>query len=1048
MNKSRLFQRVRGRVILFSLCAGLAGFSPQFIRAEQGGEEGYALQQQRTISGTVVDSNQQPIIGASVVEKGSNNGVVTDVAGKFSMSVTAGAVLEVTYLGYTAQEITVGTNSVLSIVLEEDYMSLDEVVVIGYGAVKKSNLTGAVSSVDMDEIPRNATTSLSNMLTGRVPGLVITQQSADPTGGYDIIIRGKTSTGAGNDPLYVIDGFPGGDINSISPNDIESIEVMKDASSTAIYGARAANGVILVTTKRGKAGKMNISVQLNTSLQTMSNPYDIVSAKDYMEMSNAYYYEDWMYRNKIAPYGNVDPSMVTDLPRIAFTDEQIASARDETDWFDEISRTGIIDNENISISGGNEQATYTFSLGHFNQRGIINNSGYEKFSVRLSTDYNLAKWLKTGISISGSAQNSDKIEQPGGTENPTGLIKLALAYPQYLPIRDENGAYTVNPNHATYPNPVSYNDVTNTETANRYLVTNYWSAQLMKGLEFRASWGVNQSFIRENQYWPKSTLRGSTMNSYAYIRERRNHDYLLDATLTYTKELFNNHRLTAMAGYAYQKLIRENVNASNSDFITDAYNVYNLGGGGDLTKSVGSGKSITKYLSYFGRINYDINDRYLFTFTMRADGSDRFGADNRFGYFPSGAFAWRVTEEDFMKGQNWLSNLKLRVSVGQTGNSEIGGNAFGYYTTSGNFYVIGGQLTTGVTESQLASPKLKWETTTEYNIGLDFGLFKGRLSGTFEFYRKTISDLLDRRNVGTHHPVSYVADNLGTTLGQGWEFNLTSVNINKKDFTWTTNLNLSHFKDRWKERNPFTILSVYQTTTDPLNVEWGYLSNGLIQPGDDVSHMPGAVVGTIKLRDLNGWLKDGNGNYILDADGRQQLSGTPDGLLDDADKVIIFNRQPKLNFGLYNSFRYKNLELSFFFYGEFGREKINDTKRWFLLPDRFRFSDNVMTDAFDMWRHDNPGGKYPSGIDNRYDSNNAITNDMWIEPADFLRLKSLTLSYNFPQRWGRTFSNSRIYVDLQNLFVITNYSGSDPETDSYSAYPNQRTYSLGLNFNF
>lgn len=1048
MKKTRLFTRTQGRIILFSLCVGLAGFTPRLVHAEHRAEVASTLQQKRTITGTVVDSNGAPIIGASVSEKGTNNGVVTDLTGKFSISANTGAVLEVLYLGYLSQEITVDTNNTLSIVLEEDYLDLDEVVVIGYGAVKKSNLTGAVSSVSMDEIPRNATTSLSNMLTGRVPGMVITQQSADPTGSYDILIRGKTSTGAGNSPLYVIDGFPGGDINSISPNDIESIEVMKDASSTAIYGARAANGVILVTTKRGREGKLDILVELNTSLQTMSNPYDIISAKDYMEMSNKYFYEQWMYSSKIAPYGNVDPSTVTSLPRIAFTDEQIASARNETDWFDEISRTGIIDNENISISGGNEQATYTFSLGHFNQRGIINNSGYEKFSVRLSADYNLAKWLKTGISISGSAQNSDKIEQPGGTEDPTGLIKLALAYPQYLPIRDENGEYTVNPNHATYPNPVSYNDVTNTETANRYLVTNYWSARIMEGLEFRTSWGVNQAFIRENQYYPKSTLRGKTMNSYAYIRERRNHDYLLDATLTYTKDLFNNHRLTAMAGYAYQKLFRENVNASNSDFITDAYNVYNLGGGGDLTKSVGSGKTITKYLSYFGRINYDINDKYLFTFTMRADGSDRFGADNRFGYFPSGAFAWRITQEDFMKSQSWLSNLKLRVSVGQTGNSEIGGNAFGYYTTSGNFHVIGGQLQTGVTESQLASPKLKWETTTEYNVGLDFGLFKGRLSGTFEAYRKTISDLLDQRNIGSHHPVSTVADNLGTTLGQGWEFNLTSVNIRKKDFTWTTNLNLSHFKDRWKERNPFTILSVYQTTTDPLNVQWGYLSDGLIQPGDDVSHMPGAVVGTVKLKDLNGWLKDSGGNYILDADGRQQLSGTPDGLLDDADKVIIYNQQPKLNFGLYNAFQYKNFELSFFFYGEFGREKLNDTKRWFLLPDRFRFSDNVLTDAFDMWRHDNPNGRYPSGIDNRYDSNNATTHDMWIERADFLRLKTLTLGYNFPQRWGKAFSNARVYVDLQNLFVITNYSGSDPETDSYSAYPNQRTYSLGLNFNF
>jgi len=317
----------------------------------------------------------------------------------------------------------------------------------------------------------------------------------------------------------------------------------------------------------------------------------------------------------------------------------------------------------------------------------------------------------------------------------------------------------------------------------------------------------------------------------------------LDATLTYKKKLFKNHELTAMAGYAYQKFVSENVSASNSDFITDVYNVYNLGGGGDLTKTVGSGKSVYKFLSYFGRVNYDVADKYLFTFTVRADGSDRFGADHRFGYFPSGAVAWRVSEEGFMKEQDLFSNLKLRVSVGQTGNSEIGGNSFGYYSTSGNQYVIGGRLVTGVTESQIANPKLKWETTTEFNIGIDFGLFKNRLSGTFEYYRKTISDLLDSRNLGAFYPVSSVADNLGTTLGQGWEFNLTSINVQNKKLTWTTSLNLTHFEDRWKERNPFTSLAVYQTTTDPLHVGWGYVSDGLIQPGDDVPHMPGAVVG-------------------------------------------------------------------------------------------------------------------------------------------------------------------------------------------------------------
>ncbi|MDP4240966.1 MAG: TonB-dependent receptor [Bacteroidota bacterium] len=997
------------------------------------------------ITGTVVDSKTgETIPGVSVFIKGTTKGTLTDKQGKFNITTTdPKATLSFSFMGYERQDISVSGKTNLNVSLVSTVTNLEEVVVIGYGTVKRSNLTGAVASVKMDDIPIVATNSVSNLLTGRVPGLVIIQNSADPTSDYSILVRGATSTGAGNSPLYVIDGFTGGDINAVSPNDIASVEVLKDASATAIYGARAANGVILVSTKKGKKGKLEVGVQLNTSVQTISNPYNIVSAKEYMRLTNKFYVEEWMFQKKIAPYGNVDPSTVTTSPKVAFTDQEISSASNVTNWFDEISRTGTIDNQNISINGGSDQATYSLSLGHFKQKGVIFNSGYEKFMGRLAADFNLSKWLTTGVSITGNQQNSNMAEGNSGTEDPTGVIKMALAYPGYLPIRDANGNYLINPDHPTYPNPVSYKEVTNTEISNRFLITNYWSAKIRKDLTFRASMGLNQSFIRSNQYYPKTTLRGISVNSYASIVERRNNNYLLDATLTYKKSLFQNHSLTAMLGYAYQKIINENVSASNSDFLTDVYNVYNLSGGGNLTKGVGSGKSISKYLSYFGRVNYDIKDKYLFTFTLRADGSDRFGVNNRYGYFSSGAVAWRISQEDFMKSLESISNLKLRFSLGQTGNSEIGGNAYGYYS-SGSNYVIGGNLQTGVSESQLPSPNLKWETTTEFNLGIDYGFFKNRLRGSVDVFRKTVSDLLDSRNVGSYYPVSSVADNLGSTLGQGWEFQLTSTNVQKTNFNWTTTLSLSHFYDRWKDRNPYTILSVYQTSTDPLHVGWGYVSDGLIQPGDDVSYMPGAVVGTIKLRDLNGWLKDETGKYILDKNGRQQLSGKPDHAIDDADKVIINHSQPKLTVSLNNTFQYKNFDLSFYFYGELGREKYNNTLKWFLMADRFRMRDNTLTDASNLWRHDNLNGKYPSGLDVKYDS----SSDFWVEKADFIRLKSVTLGYTLPKSTGKFFQNARVYVDAQNLFVITNYTGSDPETDGFSAYPNQRTYSIGLNLNF
>ena len=349
-------------------------------------------------------------------------------------------------------------------------------------------------------------------------------------------------------------------------------------------------------------------------------------------------------------------------------------------------------------------------------------------------------------------------------------------------------------------------------------------------------------------------------------------------------------------------------------------------------------------------------------------------------------------------------------------------------------------------EKQLANRKLKWETTTEWNVGLDFGFFNNRLTGSFEYFNKIVSDLLDKRNVGSYYPVSEVADNLGETQSSGVELQLSSVNIRTKDFQWSTDLNLSSYKDRWRKRNPYTILSVYNTTTDPLHVKWGYVSDGIIQIGENVLHMSDAAPGSIKIKDLNGWLKDANGDYILDKDGRKQLSGESDGMIDDADKVIICRETPDLSFGIGNTLNYKNWDLSFFFYGEIGRELYNNTRSQFLKAERFRYSDNVPTDARDRWSSTNPEGKYPSGLYTKYYNDT----DFWVEPADFVRLKNITLGYTFPKKaFGGIFSNARLFVDAQNLFCITNYTGADPETDnSYSSYPNQRTFSFGIDLTF
>lgn len=1000
-------------------------------------------QQTNLIRGKVIDTNGNPITGATIKNIKYGNGTITDLDGAFSIQAQPNTSIEISFIGYKTEIIKVTTQKDLTITLKEENEMLDEVVVVGYGTVKKSNLTGAVSSVKMEEVPQIGTVSVTNMLQGRIPGLSIRSSSAAPEGGFNLTIRGAASTGAGNTPLFVIDGFPGGDINTINPVDIESVEVLKDASATAIYGARAANGVILVNTKKGKKGTMNINFRANTSFQTMSKPYEMMSAKDYMNLSNAFFEEEWLYNNKIAPYGNTDPSTVTTSPKVAFTPEQIANAKDVTDWFDEITRTGFINEESFSINGGNGNIRYLFSLSHFGQEGVVINSGVEKYIGRLNLEIDLCKWLTTGVSISANQTDLSSIGQSSSPTSP-GMIRDAMYYPQYLPVYDEEGNYLVNPDHPVIANPVSWKEVESKTKSFRMLTNNFWRANITKNLTFNLNWGVNSQFKRYNSFYPKSHLFGKENNTSASINDTRNNDYLLDATLTYSKSFSNKHDLKVMAGYAYQKFISEEVSAGNSDFLTDVFGPHNLGAGGNLTKSVGSSKSITKYLSYFGRINYDIVDKYLFTFTLRADGSDKFGTNHRFGYFPSGAFAWRIIEEPFMKQQNIMSNLKFRLSVGQTGNASIGGNAYGFYAAGAN-YVLGNTIVAGVSENQLPNPNLKWETTTEYNVGLDFGFWTNRLTGSIDYYYKEISDLLDKRPVGSYYPVSSVADNLGRTKSSGFEVQLSSINISTKDFMWMTDLNMHRYYDAWVERNPYSILSVYETDKAPLHVKYGYLSDGLIQEGEIVPHMPDAPAGSIKIKDINGWLKDEAGNYILDEKGRKQLSGTPDNMIDDADKTIIQNEAPDLFFGLGNTFQYKGFDLSIFFYGEIGRQLYNNTKMDFLRADRFRFGDNVTLDAFERWTSQNPSGKYPSGLYTKYES----STDFWVENADYIRLKNLTIGYTLPKKaYKGIFKKARFYADAQNLFVITNYTGSDPETDSFSAYPNQKTFSIGVELSF
>lgn len=1006
-----------------------------------------------TVTGKVRDSKGSLLPGVTVQVKGSDIATSTDAQASFSIQVPDGSsTLLFTNVGFAEQEVVLNGNNTVNVTLTETASALNEVVVIGYGSAKKSSLTGAVSSLKFEEVPKAAQPNLNSAIQGRIAGVNVVQNNAKPGGSFQYILRGQASVRSNNNPLFVIDGFPvnnPSDVDIVNPNDIESIEVLKDASSASIYGARASNGVILITTKKGKAGTTTVNVRSNVSTQRIFRPIEMLGAKELMQSVNRYYYEDWLYQNRKDIYSTVGPPPANAVPlRIEFTDQQIADAQDLTDWMGGVTRNGMVVDNNVSIIGGERKVKYLISFSTFNQRGVIVTSNYAKYSGRANLSVDISGKLTTGINVAGTQTKEDNTALPSSTDF-AGILRDAYAYPTFLPVYDNQGAYLINPKHPQYPNPFSWKEVTDKTYGGRLLASNYWDLKLFRDLSFRASAGINIYNSRDESQYPKSFLLGQAANTKAGIGQYEQNQYLFDFTGTYSRQLFRNHSVKLLGGYAFQQFDSKYFYAGASDFLSDNFGLNALQSGTSTTRDVNSKRTTERFVSFFGRLNYDINNRYFITATLRADGSDKFGTNNQYGYFPSVAAAWRISEERyFKKNVPFVSNLKLRASYGQTGNASIGANsAYAYLAPNAN-YVFNNTLTTGVRAAQLGNPNLKWETTTEANIGLDFGFFKERISGSLELYKRNITDLLDLRPLGYVYPVSSVYDNVGETQSKGIELLINSINISKGDFKWTTTYTFTSFNDRWVNRSDFSLktLPVYNTNTDPLHRSWGYKSDGLIKPGEVVAYMPGAPAGSIKFLDLNGYLKDANGNLVLDKFGRKQLTPGPDGKLDDADKVIISKSVPDFTMGLGNTFTYKNLSLSFFLYGEYGRTRINNTVASGIAADKFKFGDNVSVLARDIFRSDNQSGKYPSGLYTAFGNG-----DFFSQRCDFIRLKNLNLSYSLPtgllNKWN-AFKGLRVFVEGQNLLTLTKYTAGDPETDSYLAYFNQRTFTTGIDIRF
>lgn len=1020
--------------------------------------------------GRVVDANGEPIIGASVVEKGTQNGTITDLNGNFTLDVDSpNSTIEVSYLGHKPITMRPQEGKVLTAAMSEDTELLDEVVVVGYGTMKKKDLTGAVASVKMDDEPIGTVSTISHALAGKAAGLQVSMTSAQPGSGTTFRVRGAGSVNAGNDPLVIIDGFPVSPISedavstgkydagssdnilaSINPNDIESIEVLKDASSTAIYGARAGNGVIIITTKRGKTGAPKVTYSATASVQTLANEYDMLNAHDFMVESNRYAYENWMKTNSIGVYGGKSAAEASTTYTPYYTDAEINNPANDTDWFDEITRTGFQTQHNVSVTGGTEQTKYLVSANYFRQNGVVKNNDMQRYTGRINLEQKVSKYVNLGVNFTISRNDADNVPLGSGQNEEASIMVAAAQFSPLLPIKDENGDYVLNSQAAFLPNPVSLLEITDKTRKERLLATAFVEVKPFRDLTLKANVGIDRNYQKRSVYMPKTTLYGQKKDGQADIAQYDKSDYLLELTANYAKQ-FGDHNLNALVGYSFQRFTDESLSAGNSQFLIDGFLYNNLGAGSYSKPSVGSSASKDEMASFFGRVNYSWKDRYLLTATLRADGSSYFAKGHRWGWFPSVALGWRFMEEEFMKPlSNVISNGKLRVSYGQTGNSNVGNRAISYYRTGYN-NEFGGTEQVGVYLSQMGNAELTWETTTEWNVGLDLGFFNNRLNITAEYFHKIVSDLLSTRSLLSFHEVSSIYANIGKTQSQGFELTINSQNIRTKDFSWSTDFTFSLYRDKWHTRDASWQPSAYSQYNSPIRYLAGYLSDGLIQEGETVDWMPGALPGQVKIKDIDGYDYNDDGTIKVDEHGIPLKTGKPDGKLNDADKVIYGTTDPGYLVGLNNTLRWKNFDLNIYFYGQFDVLNSGSYKDLWLtgangmtgIINIYR-GYNMPTSASEVWTHDNTSATRPGYF--QYNSTWGI-GDYYLQKSWFLRCRNITLGYTIPVR--KALQNVRVYVDANNLFTITPYDGLDLETDnSVWAYPNVRSFSVGVDITF
>lgn len=1005
------------------------------------------------ITGRVIDERNVPIIGVTIIEVGTDKGVVTDNDGSFAMNVSPNGQLKISYVGYETQLVSVNNKSDFLITLKESLSLLEELVIIGYGTVRKSDLTGSVSSIKADDVKSSQSTTIDQALQGKAAGVEITQMSGKPGSETSIRIRGTTSINAGNEPLYVVDGIlinsDGGDISvggtrgprisplsSLNPNDIESIEILKDASSTAMYGSRGSNGVILITTKRGKLGKPLVSLDVIYGTQRVTKKIDLLNAADFANLVN----DAKLNANQTPVYVNPKNLGVG------------------TDWQEEVLRSAPVGNYQINVAGGAEKIKYSLTGSFFDQKGIIINTDFKRYAFRSNIDVNITDRISIGNSMSYSITNSSGVLTNAGQIVP-GVISSALLFNPILPVYNdaERGGYTLENDRGKvlgnpYAEAVEYNSITK---LTRTLGNVYIKYKIIPSLEFKTSFSIDEFNNEESSYGPSFLKRALASNGEASLGKTNGLTWLFENTLNYNNEFGENHRIDAVAGYTMQEFKNEKLFVYAFDFPDDRTGYHNIATALKPQKPFNS-ESQWNMISYLGRVNYTFQNRYLFTLTGRVDGSSKFSQGKKYGFFPSAAIAWRLSEENFLKDVSVLDDWKIRMSYGVLGNQSIppysslaliGPFGEGSFNSS-----AGGEIFTGQEPQSYVNRDLKWETTQQLDLGMDLTMFNNRIGITLDYYKKKTFDLLLSTPIPYTSGFNSTLLNVGNIDNYGFEFHLRTDNI-RSVFEWSSDFNISTNKNRISNLNSDTDIillgALLLRENESIGTFYGYNFKGIFQSDDEAKNS--AVLSGQEPNSSNPASRAKAGD-------RKYEDINNDGKIDENDRMILGQASPKFTYGFTNNFKYKNLELNVFLQGAYGN-KLANFNNYDLL--NFTGQNNVMAEAaLNRWTPNNKGNVYPRAL-SAGSVDQGVFSSAIVENASYLRFKNITLSYYVPSSIisALKMSSLRLFATGTNLFTFTDYTGYDPEANTYGqsttlvgidsgGYPQSKSFQFGLSLIF